>query len=163
VRESCRKSTVKKIGARVNCALGVEEKTPAGSQRYERRALPGNVDGHLEVDGYTEFIVRERVDADDFGDVFAGQGIVDVGEGKGDEDAHAGIVGGAASGKVDAFFRDVDAGGEILEMFVGRAGRADADGASHFGAAAGALDGVFGFGDGWHKLETLVQKARRSL
>ncbi len=111
-------------------------------------ALLGNVDSHLEMDGHSELVVGERIDTDDFGDVFAGQGIVNVGEGKGDKDAHAGVIGGETGREQNAFFRDVDTDGMIFEMIVAGIGRADADGASDFGAAAGAFDDVFGFREG---------------
>ena len=105
----------------------------------------------------------EFFDTDDFGDVFASQGIVHMGERKGDEYAHAGVVGVPAAREEDPSFRDIDAGGKVFEMVVAGVGRADTNGTSHLGTPAGAFNGIFGFWRDCHKLNTARLKALRSL
>ena len=66
---------------------------------------PGiEVHAHLQMDGYTGFAVLQLFDADDLGNVLAVHGVVVRGVRKGDEDAHAGIVGLEPGGEINSAF-----------------------------------------------------------
>jgi hypothetical protein len=97
-----------------------------------------HIDGHFQIHGDSEFAVRERVDADDFGEVLRGHGIVRRGVGKRHKNAHAFVIVRTASNKVDAVFWSVYTGREIFKVVIARLGRAHAHGPGKLGATSAA-------------------------
>jgi len=99
------------------------------------------VDAHLEMNGDAGFAVVEFFDAENLADVLTVHGIVRRRVGKGDEDAHAGIVGVEARDEVKAVAGSVNANGNVFKVVVAWLRGADPHGPSDFGAAAAAIVG----------------------
>jgi hypothetical protein len=117
-----------------------------------RACRPGGVvvHAHLQADGNAGLAVFQLLDANDLRDILAIHGIVRGGEGKRDEDAHAGIVGMEARGEINAGLRGIYADGQVLEVIVAGLGGAHADGPGNLSPAADAVVGHSLFELFWH-------------
>ena len=84
--------------------MGREQLARAGLGAKMRGLSFFEVHAHFEIYGDAELVVGQFLDADNFGDVLAIHRVVPGSIGKGHEDAHALVVAGAPSVKVNAFF-----------------------------------------------------------
>ena len=102
-----------------------------------------------ELDAYSGEAVRQRIFANDFGQIFAVRrtGIIRIGHDE--EESHADFVAGFAGLEIDAGAGDAKCAAHVVEMNALRIGWANAHELRDFAAAARTTLGLSAFRDWW--------------
>jgi hypothetical protein len=119
------------------------------ASRSRSRFCPAVIHGHLEMHGHPELAVRQFLQPNDLGHIFAIHRIVGRTERKSDENPHASVVRFPPRGEVDALFGGIHADRQVFEVLVPGIRRSNANRPGDFRPAAEPFIWIHFLGGFW--------------